>query len=253
MVVFGAQVEWRFARRSFYLDVLDHNPTFARTPRTTVRRRRDRATYDRKEVYEILDRGFVCHVCCVHDGGPVVIPTTYARRGDEILLHGAAGNHVLDVACDGGDLAISVTLVDGLVLARSTMHHSVNYRSVVVFGRGSEITDRPAKLDALTAIVDHVLPGRSADARSPDDGELRATRVVRVPLREVSAKIRTGPPVDDEEDLGLPVWAGVLPLGLRAGPAVQAPGSAVELPVPAYVDQPARWSFTSGRGETPGT
>jgi nitroimidazol reductase NimA-like FMN-containing flavoprotein (pyridoxamine 5'-phosphate oxidase superfamily) len=212
--------------------------TFVPTPRTTVRRHRDRAHYDRDVVFAILDEGFICHAACAVEGTVSMIPTIYGRDGDRLLLHGAAANHVLKAAARGAELTVAVTLVDGLVLARSMFHHSVNYRSVVMFGRATGIEDPEAKAAALALVVDRLLPGRAADARTPNDAELASTRVVSLPLDEVSAKVRTGGPVDDEEDMDLPVWAGVLPLHLAAG-ASRPEGP---LPSPAYLVQPQRWS-----------
>lgn len=211
------------------------------TSRTTVRRHRERAEYDRAAVYAILDEGFVCHAACLVDGTVWMIPTAYGRDGDRLLLHGAAANHVLKAAAAGAELTVTVTLVDGLVLARSTFHHSLNYRSVVVFGTATEITDPDEKSAALGRIVDHVLPGRTADARSPNPVELTKTRVVSIPLDEVSAKVRVGGPIEDEEDLLLPVWSGVLPLRPAAGAAEPDPANVRGVVAPAYLAQPGRW------------
>jgi nitroimidazol reductase NimA-like FMN-containing flavoprotein (pyridoxamine 5'-phosphate oxidase superfamily) len=219
---------------------------FAPSARTTVRRRRDRGHYDRDVVYGILDEGFICHAACSVDGTVWMIPTAYGRDGDRLLLHGAAANHVLKAAAAGAELTVTVTLVDGLVLARSTFHHSINYRSVVVFGQATPIEDDGAKAAALGRIVDHIVPGRTHDARDPNPTELASTRVVSLPLNEVSAKVRTGGPIDDDEDLELPVWAGVLPLRPAAGPAQPDAGySAVTTP-PAYLVQPHRWNRWNG-------
>jgi nitroimidazol reductase NimA-like FMN-containing flavoprotein (pyridoxamine 5'-phosphate oxidase superfamily) len=214
---------------------------FVPTARTTVRRRRDRARYDRDSVYAILDEGFVCHAACVIDGTVWMIPTIYGRDGDRLLLHGAAANHVLKAAAGGAELTVTVTLLDGLVLARSAFHHSINYRSVVIFGRATGIDEPDEKAAALAVVVDRLLPGRSRDARSATEVELASSRVVSLPLEEVSAKVRTGGPIDDDEDLDLPVWAGVLPLHLAAG-APQPDGAGT---APAYLVQPHRWT-TSG-------
>jgi uncharacterized protein len=203
-----------------------------------VRRHRDRAHYDRDVVFAILDEGFICHAACAVDGAVSMIPTLYGRDGDRLLLHGAAANHVLKAAAGGAELTVAVTLVDGLVLARSTFRHSINYRSVLMFGQATGIEEPDEKAAALALVVDRLLPGRTADARSPNDAELASTRVVSLPLDEVSAKVRTGGPVDDEKDLGLPVWAGVLPLGLAAG----APQPEGALPAPSCLTQPHRWS-----------
>jgi nitroimidazol reductase NimA-like FMN-containing flavoprotein (pyridoxamine 5'-phosphate oxidase superfamily) len=220
---------------------------FARTARTSIRRHRDRGSYDRDLVYSILDEGFICHAACVVDGTVWMIPTAYGRDGDRLLLHGAAANHVLRAAAAGRELTVNVTLVDGLVLARSAFNHSVNYRSVVVFGHATAV-DEPAEMAAaLTAVMDHLFPGRSTDARPPSDEELARTRVVSLPLREVSAKVRAGGPLDDASDLGWPAWAGVLPLRQAALPAEQdEPGAgAGSQPPPAYLAQPDRWLRTS--------
>ncbi|HLH47312.1 MAG TPA: pyridoxamine 5'-phosphate oxidase family protein [Acidimicrobiales bacterium] len=211
------------------------------TTRTTVRRHRDRGRYERETIYAILDEGMVCHVAACVDGVPWMIPTAYGRDGDTLYLHGAAGNHLLKAAAEGGDVCVVVTLLDGMVLARSTFNHSFNYRSVVVFGPATEITDPAAKDRALAVIVDHLLPGRSAEARPPTPSELRQTRVVALPLAEASAKVRSGPSSDDEGDLDLPVWAGVLPLRTVADAPEPDPGNQPELPEPRGFVQPARW------------
>lgn len=185
----------------------------APTVRTTVRRRAQRGHYERATIDVILDEGFVCHVAVVDDHGPVVLPTGYVRLGDEVVLHGSAANRMLRLAAEGRPVCVTVTLLDGLVLARSAFHHSMNYRSVVVFGQ-ARVVEGDEKVQALRAFVDHIVPGRSAEARPPDDRELAATLVVAVPLDEASAKVRSGPPIDDEADMGLDVWAGVIPLSL---------------------------------------
>jgi nitroimidazol reductase NimA-like FMN-containing flavoprotein (pyridoxamine 5'-phosphate oxidase superfamily) len=192
-------------------------------------------------VYSILDEGFICHAACERDGTVWMIPTIYGRRDDRLLLHGAAANHVLNAAAGGAELTVTVTLVDGLVLARSTFHHSINYRSVVVFGRATVIDEPAEKAAALGAIVDHLLPGRTGDARAPNMTELASTRVLWLPLNEVSAKVRTGGPIDDAEDMDLPVWAGVIPMGLSTGIAQPDPAGQPGLAVPTYLSQPARW------------
>ena len=164
----------------------------------------------------------------------MVIPTAYARNGDVLYLHGAAGNAALQALRTGSPVCVTVTLVDGLVLARSAFHHSVNYRSVVVFGTATEVVDPEEKRRALDAVVEHVVPGRGADARPVNDLELRVTRVVRIPLDEASAKVRTGGPKDDPEDMDLPVWAGEIPLALRAGAPVTDEGAPVHVAAPGY-------------------
>ena len=215
---------------------------FVPTSRTGVRRHRDRAHYDRAAVFGILDEGFICHAACSVDGTVWMIPTIYGRDGDRLLLHGAAANHVLKAAAAGAELTVTVTLVDGLVLARSTFHHSLNYRSVVIFGGATEIADPEEKAAALDLVVEHLLPGRTADARRPNRTELASTRVVWMALDEVSAKVRTGGPIDDDEDMPLPVWAGVLPLRLAAGPADRDGPDHRDIEPPAYLTQPTRWS-----------
>jgi nitroimidazol reductase NimA-like FMN-containing flavoprotein (pyridoxamine 5'-phosphate oxidase superfamily) len=193
---------------------------FAPTERTTLKRLPKRAEYDRHRVYAILDEALVCHVGFIADGQPVVIPTGYGRIADVLYLHGSAASRMLRTLSEGLDVCVTVTLVDGLVLARSAFHHSFNYRSVVVFGRARMVTDREEKLAALRAFTEHVIAGRWNEVREPNDGELKATTVLALPLQEASAKIRTGPPIDDEEDHALSVWAGVLPLRLTIGEPV---------------------------------
>jgi len=209
--------------------------TFTQTERTTLRRLPQRGRYERAQVNEILDEGFVCHVGFVLDGQPFVIPTGYARVGDLLYVHGARASRMLKALRDGVAVCVTVTLVDGLVLARSAFHHSMNYRSVVVFGRARAVEDDEEKLTALHAFTEHVAPGRWAEVRRPTPQELNATAVLAVPLTEASAKVRTGPPVDDEEDYALPVWAGELPLRLVTGTPVSDPRLPTEIEPPAYV------------------
>lgn len=190
----------------------------APSDRATVRRLPERARYERRQIEAILDEGLICHLGFVGDGGtPVVIPTTYARDGDHLVVHGSPASRMLRVGRAGADVCLTVTLIDGMVLARSTFHHSMNYRSVVVFGRATEVTDLEEKARLLDLLVEHLVPGRTASARGGNEKELRGTLVLRLPLDEASAKIRTGPPVDDDEDMALPVWAGVIPVGLSPG------------------------------------
>jgi nitroimidazol reductase NimA-like FMN-containing flavoprotein (pyridoxamine 5'-phosphate oxidase superfamily) len=196
---------------------------FARTPRTTLKRLPARGVFDRPAVHAILDEGLVCHVGFVADGQPFVIPTTYARIGDRLYVHGSAASRMLRALSGGIPVAVTVTLLDGLVLARSTFHHSMNYRSVVVLGEATLVEDPEERTAALEAIVEHVVPGRSRLVRGPNEKELLATSVLRLDLVEVSAKVRTGPPIDDEEDLGRDCWAGVLPLRLVPGEPVADP------------------------------
>ena len=194
------------------------------TPRTTVKRLATRGAYDRQTVYAILDEAYICHVGFVVDGKPMVIPTIHTRVKDTLYFHGSAASRMLRSLREGVDACVTVTLLDGLVLARSAFHHSMNYRSAVVFGRGREVTDREEKLRALEALVEHVVLGRSALVRPPSEAELRQTLVIALPLAEASAKVRTGPPVDDEADYALDVWAGVIPLSLRKGQPVEDVG-----------------------------
>ncbi|HLG17746.1 MAG TPA: pyridoxamine 5'-phosphate oxidase family protein [Blastocatellia bacterium] len=207
---------------------------FEPTDRTTVKRLPKRAEYERATVYEILDEGFVCHVGFVVDGQPFVIPTSYGRAGDRLYIHGSAASRMLRALEGGVEVCVTVTLVDGLVLARSAFHHSINYRSVVVFGKAEPVDDRDLKLEALRAFTEHLVPGRWDDVREPNEDELRATTVLALPLTEASAKIRTGPPIDDEEDYQLPVWAGEIPLRVVAAAPVADPRLESETGAPSY-------------------
>jgi hypothetical protein len=185
---------------------------------TRVRRHPERGAYDRETIAAILDEAFVCHLGFVHDGRPFVIPTIHARSGDVLYLHGSPASRMLRTLSDGVDICVTVTLLDGLVLARSVYNHSMNYRSAVVLGRAREVTDRDEKLAALATIVEHMVPGRSGDARPPSDKELAGTLVLALALDEASAKIRNGPPSDFDDDLDLPVWSGVVPMRLVLDP-----------------------------------
>lgn len=195
----------------------------APSARSTIRRLPERARYDRETALAILDEGVVCHVGFVDDGQPFVMPSAYARMGDRLVIHGSAASRMLRVLAAGTPACVTVTLLDGLVLARSAFHHSMNYRSVVVLGVAREIEAPDEKRRALDAIVEHVAPGRSTTVRPPSELELRATRVVALPLEEVTAKVRSGPPKDDEDDYALPCWAGELPLTLVPGRPVADP------------------------------
>src|SRR4029079_619016 len=191
-----------------------------KTERTTVKRLAKRGNYDHGVVHAILDERRICHVGFVVDGSPVVIPTIHTRVGDTLYFHGSAASRMLRTLKDGVEACVTVTLLDGLVLARSAFHHSMNYRSAVVFGTAREVTDRNEKLRVLDALVEHVCRGRSAEVRGPNEMELKQTLVLALPITEASAKIRTGPPVDDEEDYAMGVWAGVLTLRLAPGAPV---------------------------------
>jgi hypothetical protein len=191
------------------------------TERTRVRRLSKRASYDVATIHAILDEALICHIGLAVGGKPVVIPTIHWRDGDRLYVHGSAASHMLRNLRDGVDACVTVTLLDGLVLARSAFHHSMNYRSVVIFAKATEVTDREEKVRALEKLVEHIVPGRSAEVRAPNESELGQTLVLSLPIEEASAKIRTGPPVDDEDDYALPVWAGVVPLWLARGEPVR--------------------------------
>ena len=206
------------------------------TDRTTVRRLADRGRYERRTVNAILDEAYLAHVGFVIDGQPRVLPMTYGRDGDALYLHGAAGNAMLRASADA-EVCVTVTLLDGLVLARSAFHHSMNYRCVVVLGVATRVNDDAAKRRAFDVIVDHVLPGRSKVARPTNDSELRKTLVLRLPIEEGSAKVRAGGPIDDGADMDLDVWAGVVPLRLTPGPLIHDPAQTIEgLPQPVPRD-----------------
>jgi len=182
------------------------------TQRTTVRRLKKRAVYDKAAVHAILDEGFICHVGFVVESQPYVIPTIYARRDETLYFHGAVASRTLKTLATGVDVCLTVTLMDGMVLARSAFHHSMNYRSVVVLGNARPVQDPEERLLALELITDHAVPGRWDEVRGPNELELKQTSVLALPLKEVSAKVRSGPPVDDDEDYSLPIWAGVVPM-----------------------------------------
>lgn len=210
-------------------------PTFTPTQRTILHRRPNRASYDRAVVEAILDEAFFCHVGFVVDGQPYVIPTIHARVGDHVYIHGASASRMLRSVREGIPVCVTVTILDGLVLARSAFHHSMNYRSVVILGTATEVVDPDEKNEILKAIVEHVAPKRWDDVRWPNAQELKATNVLRLPLEEVSAKIRTGPPIDDEEDYQVPCWAGELPLRLVPQKPIADPKLNPATPLPQYV------------------
>ena len=209
-------------------------PQFETTERSRIRRMPQRASYDVAVVEAILAEGLYCHVGYSVGAQPYVIPTIYARVEDRLYIHGSAASRMLRTIGERMPVCITVTLLDGLVLARSTFHHSMNYRSVVILGEATEVTDRDEKMTALKAIVDHIMVGRWEDVRQPSDQELKATSVIRVPLDEVSAKIRTGPPVDDDEDYQLDCWAGEVPLTLVPQPPVADPLLRSGIALPGY-------------------
>jgi uncharacterized protein len=207
-----------------------YNPT----PRTRLVREAERAVYDREAAYRILDEGFLCHVGFVVDGQPFVIPTSYGRKDDTLFIHGSAASRMLRQLKESVPVCITVTLLDGLVLARSIFNHSMNYRSVVVLGKATLVDDPAKKLEALRLLSEHIIPGRWADSRQPNERELKATSVLRVPIDEFSAKVRSGPAVDDEEDYSFPTWAGVVPLEMFAGAPVSDSRLDPSREVPAY-------------------
>lgn len=205
------------------------------TPRTTLRRLPARGHFDRATVNAILDEALVCHVGFVSEGQPFVIPTIHARAGDHVFVHGSAASRMLKTLQGGVPVCLTATLLDGLVLARSAFHHSMNYRSVVVLGDAQPVTDEREKWDALHAIVEHVAPGRWSEVREPSAKELAATLVLRLPIEEASAKVRSGPPLDDDEDYARECWAGVLPLRLTPGRPEPDPRMPAGRPLPPSV------------------
>ncbi len=205
------------------------------TERTALKRLPKRGSFDRDAINAILDEGFVCHVGFIADNKPVVIPTGYARMDQHLIIHGSRASRMLCALGKEIDVCVTVTLIDGLVLARSAFHHSMNYRSVVVFGRAAAIETRTEKLAALRALSEHMIPGRWDYVREPNERELQQTTVLSVPLNEASAKIRTGPPVDDDEDYDLPIWAGILPLRMSAQTPVADPLLRMDVDIPGHV------------------
>ncbi len=210
--------------------------------RIRVRRHAERGRYDAETVEAILDEGFVGHLAFVEDGQPYAIPMLYVRSGETLYLHGSPHSRLLGVAGEPGAVSFTVTLIDGLVLARSAFHHSVNYRSVVVLGTGHRVEDRDEQLEAMWRLVDHIVPGRADDARGPSDGELKATGIVALTIAEASAKVRTGPPIDSGRDYELPVWAGVLPLAIVPGEPRPDERNAAVLPDYVRDYRPGRWT-----------
>ena len=206
----------------------------APTPRTRLTREPHRGVYNRAAAYAILDEAFICHVGFVVDGQPFVIPTSYGRKGDDLYIHGSAASRMLRGIDAGIPVCVTVTLLDGLVLARSIFNHSMNYRSVVVLGTATAVQDPAEKLEALRALSEHILPGRWNDVRQPNPQELKATMIVRLPIEEFSAKVRQGPPIDDEEDYSFPTWAGVIPLSMAPATPVSDARLNPAQPVPAY-------------------
>ena len=204
------------------------------TPRSTLHRLRERGRTDAADLDAVLDAGLICHLGVNIDGVPVVLPTGYGRIGDILYLHGSSANRSL-LAAAGQQVCVTITLLDGLVCARAVFHHSMNYRSAVVFGEARLVTDEDEKLAALRAVTDHLVPGRWEHTREPNRKELAATAVIALPLDEASVKIRTGPPKDEDEDYDSGIWAGVLPSGLAFGPAEPDPALPADVPVPAHI------------------
>ena len=205
------------------------------TTRTRVVREPHRGVYDRETAYSILDEGFLCHVGFAMDGQPFVIPTSYGRVENNLYIHGSAASRMLKQMKNGVSVCLTVTLLDGLVLARSVFNHSMNYRSVVILGKASLVEDPKEKIEALRALTEHILPGRWADSRQPNEQELKATSVLRLPIEEFSAKVRVGPPIDDEEDYAFPTWAGVVPLEMKPGTPINDARLDAGREVPGYI------------------
>jgi uncharacterized protein len=210
------------------------------TARTRLVREPDRAVYDREAAYRILDEGFICHVGFVVDGQPFVIPTGYGRVGDNLYIHGSAASRMLRNLDQGIAVCVTVTLLEGLVLARSIFNHSMNYRSVVVLGTAVAVQDPAEKLEALRLLSEHILPGRWVESRLPNEKEIKATLVMRLPITEFSAKVREGPPIDDEVDYSFPTWAGVIPLEMVAGAPVDDARLMAGQTVPEYAKKYSR-------------
>lgn len=210
------------------------------TTRTRVVREPERGVYDRETAYGILDQGFLCHVGFAVDGQPFVIPTSYGRKGANLYVHGSAASRMLRQMKEGVAVCVTVTLLDGLVLARSIFNHSMNYRSVVILGKATLVEDPQEKLAALRVLSEHILPGRWDDVRQPNERELKATSVLRLSIEEFSAKVRTGPPIDDEEDYSFPTWAGVLPLQMKTGELINDPALDPLREAPQYLKNYSR-------------
>ena len=222
--------------------------SFPVTEQTRVRRLPERGKYEQETVYSILDEGLICHVGFIaSDGRPVVIPTSYGRKDNRLYIHGSAASRMQRILATGIDVCVTVTLMDGVVLARSAFHSSINYRSVVIFGKAKQIEDAKQKAEALYAFSEHLLPGRWAEIREPTEQELKGTSVLVIELNEVSAKVRTGPPIDDAEDYVLPVWAGVLPMEAKFGEPLADPKLTANIGVPDYLKDVSRKRTSSAR------
>ena len=210
------------------------------TPRNTVKRLPERGSHDKDLIHAILDEGTICHVGIVAESQPFVVPMAYARRGETLLLHGATSSRLIHALAGGAPVCVTVTLQDGMVLARSAFHHSMNYRSVMALGKARPIEDEARKRVAFDTLVEHLVPGRTTDARGPNAREMKATTILEMPLEEVTAKVRIGPPKDEDEDLGLDIWAGVIPLTLRRGAPVPEPDLKEGVPMPGYISSYSR-------------
>jgi hypothetical protein len=206
-----------------------------KTERTRVRRISDRGHYDQDTIFSIIDEAMICHVGYIQNNNPVVIPTIHARLGNTLYIHGSGASRMLKVISNQNNICVTISLIDGIVLARSAFHHSMNYRSVVIFGSGRKINDPKEKLNALKAVSDHLIPERWDDVRPPNQKELDATTVIAISLEEASAKIRTGPPSDDEDDYKLSVWAGVLPITLIKEELIPDPVLPDKIDIPNYL------------------
>jgi nitroimidazol reductase NimA-like FMN-containing flavoprotein (pyridoxamine 5'-phosphate oxidase superfamily) len=208
--------------------------------RTRVVREPERGVYDRDAAYAILDEGFICHVGFTIDSQPYVIPTGYGRSGDNLYIHGSAASRMLRHVDQGIPVCVTVTLIDGLVLARSIFNHSMNYRSVVILGTARAVTDPAQKLEALHLLSEHIIPGRWVESRLPNEQELKATTVLSLPIQEFSSKVRQGPAIDDAEDMAFPAWAGILPFHTVPGPGIPDEGIDQAMPIPKYVVEYSR-------------
>ncbi len=218
-------------------------PAEPRSGRVRLRRKRERGSHERAVIDAILDEGLIAHLGIVDEGQPIVVPTLHARDGDVVYCHGSSASRTLRALAAGVPACLTVSLIDGLVLARAAMHHSANYRSAMLLGTARPVTDPEERLHGFRTVVERIVPGRWDEVRPPSENESRATALLALPIDEASAKVRTGPPLDDEEDYGLPAWAGVIPLSLRAGHAEPDPRLPAGTPVPSYVTgytRPAR-------------
>ncbi|NQV78312.1 MAG: pyridoxamine 5'-phosphate oxidase family protein [Lutibacter sp.] len=207
------------------------------TKKTKVKRAPKRGFYESETIYKILDNQFICQIAFVHDGYPVIIPTIYGRNGDNIYIHGASVSRMLLNLEKGFPISLNVTQTDGIVLARSTFHHSLNYQSVTIFGEAMLVTDENERYKALKIISDQIIPNRWEEVRLPNDKEMKATKILKIPITEASAKIRTGPPVDDKPDYDLPIWAGVLPINTSFGNPIADPVLKEGIPIPESIKE----------------